>query len=127
TAMNELRRFSNPPLKTAPVAPMALLQLATLLREQNKAADAAKVLADCRKEYEPALLKDSERSNWVALLQYHHGLALREAGNLPAARAVFEGLIRQFPNRAETIEAALRRGQCLKEEGQQKVEAARKQ
>src|SRR5262249_44865265 len=31
-AINELRRFTNDPLKQAPVAPMGLLQLATLLR-----------------------------------------------------------------------------------------------
>ena len=40
-AMNELRRFTGDPLKKAVVAPMAQLHLATLLRGQNKAQDAA--------------------------------------------------------------------------------------
>jgi len=45
SAINELNRFQNDPLKTAPVAPMALLRLALLLRAQNKPMDAANLLA----------------------------------------------------------------------------------
>src|SRR5262249_29774705 len=52
-AMNEMRRFLQPPLQDSTVAPMAVIRLATLLREQNQFAEAAKVLDDCRKKHEP--------------------------------------------------------------------------
>lgn len=125
-AINELRRFTTDPLRTTPAAPMGLLQLATLLRSQNKAAEAADILAKGREQHEPALAKEPERAGWVVLLRYHHGLALREAGKLPESRAAFDQVIKQFGNRPEAAEAALRFGQSLKDEGQQKVEAARK-
>jgi tetratricopeptide (TPR) repeat protein len=60
----------------------------------------------------------------VPLLQYHHGVALKEAGRQPEARALFEALMRQYPDRPEAAEAALRRGQCLWEEGWQATEQA---
>ena len=41
--------FQNDPLKNARIAPMALLQQATLYRSQNKAAEAVTVLDQCRK------------------------------------------------------------------------------
>src|SRR5205823_5481194 len=71
-----------------PVAPMALLNLATLLRGQNKAAEAADVLAQARQAHEANLQKDPARAGWVFLLQYHQGVALREANKRPEARAV---------------------------------------
>ena len=72
--------------------------------------------------HEPALLMDSARRTWAAQLQYHHGVALKEAGKLAEAQAVFAGLSKQFPNAPEAADAALRFGQCLKEEGQQKID-----
>jgi TolA-binding protein len=125
-AMNELRRFTNDPLKATSVAPLALLQLATLLREQNKPDEAAKVLADCRQQHEPALLKDATRSAWVPLIQYHHGVALREAGRFAEARAVLDQVVKQHAGRLEAVEATLRWGQTLQQEGMQKIETARK-
>jgi TolA-binding protein len=125
-AVNELRRFANDPLKNAGIAPMALLHLATLLRGQNRAGEAADVLAKCRKDHEPSLAKDPARAGWVTLLQYHHGVALRESGRRPEARAVFELIVRQAPDRPEAADAALRWGQCLKDEGQQKIAEATK-
>lgn len=48
-AANELRRFTNDPaLKAAPVAPLALLQLATYLRGLNRLNEAIDLLAQCR-------------------------------------------------------------------------------
>ena len=126
-AVNELRRFTGAPLRDAAVAPMANLRLATLLRRQNKAAEAVKVLADCRQAHEASLLKDPARAGWVPLLQYHQGLALKESGKLAEARQILEGVVRSYPNAPEAVEAALRNGQCLKDEGVQKVELARKQ
>jgi TolA-binding protein len=125
-AMNELQRFNQDPLKAAPGAPMALLRLATLLRGQNRAGDAANVLAQCRQQHEANLLKDPARAGWVPVLQYHQGAAFQEAGKSAEARGVFDGLIKQFPDLPESAEAACRRAQCLKQDGKQKVEAARK-
>lgn len=126
-AMNELRRFSGDPvLKTTPAAPMALLQLATMLRAQNKPADAAAVLDDCRKQHEANLNKDPAGASWAAVLVYHHGVALREAGKLPEARAVLEPLAKQSTTRPEAAEAALRFAQCQRDEGMKAIEEARK-
>jgi TolA-binding protein len=124
--MTRLRRFQQAPLNKAPIAPMVLLYLATLLRSQNNPQEAAQVLADCRKQYEAALLKDAVRAGWVPLLQYHHGVALREAGKRAEARAVFELVLRQSAGSPQAAEAALRAGQCLKEEGQHKISEAKK-
>jgi len=126
-AINELRRFQNDgALKAAPVAPMALLQLATYLRGQNKAQEAADVLAKCRQENEGKLAGDPARAAWVPLLQYHHGLALKEAGKRAEARAVLDGVIKGSPNRPEAAEAALRFGQSLRDDGLLKIDEARK-
>jgi TolA-binding protein len=125
-AVNELRRFTTNPLENAAAAPMGLIELATLLRGQNKAAEAAAILAKGRERHEGNLNKDPQRAGWIVLLRYHHGIALREAGKLPEARNVFDQVIKQAGNRPEAAESALRFGQCLKEEGEQKVQAARK-
>jgi TolA-binding protein len=125
-AINELRRFLNDPLKKTPVAPMALLHLATLLRGQNNAPEAAKILAECRQLHEQDLLKDSARAAWVPLLQYHHGVALREAGKRREAKEVLDQVARQATGRPEAADAALRAGQCLKDDGQQKIGEANK-
>ncbi len=120
-AINELRRFLNDPLKKAPVAPMALLHLATLLRGQNNPQEAVKILAQCREQHEQNLLKDPARASWVPLLQYHQGIALREAGKRREAKELLDLVVRQAAGRSESADAALRAGQCLKDEGQQKI------
>jgi TolA-binding protein len=125
-AIGELRRFLSDPLKTTPIAPMACLHLATLLRGQNNPAEAAKVLAQCREQHEPNLLKDPARAGWVPLLQYHQGVALREAGKRREAKEVLDLVARQSAGRPEAADAALRAGQCLKDEGQQKIAEAKK-
>ncbi len=125
-AVNQLREFTRDPLQRSAVAPVALVQLATLLRGQNNPNEAANVLAKGRKDHEADLLKDPQRAGWAALLQYHHGVALREAGKLAEARGVFEQIVRQSPGRPEALEAGLRLGQCLKDEGAGKLAAAEK-
>jgi TolA-binding protein len=124
-AMNQLRQFQQGPLNNAPIAPMAVLHLATLLRGQNQAQQAADVLAQVRQQQEANLQKDPARAGWVPLLQYHHGVALREAGKRTEARAIFDQVVKSSPDRPEAAEAALRSGQCLKDEGQLKVDASR--
>ncbi|MFO0967192.1 MAG: tetratricopeptide repeat protein [Gemmataceae bacterium] len=121
-AINELRKFQNDPLKQSATAPIALVQLATYLRGQNKAGEAADVLAKARAEHEDKLQKDPERQPWVAILRYHHGVALREAGKLAEARNAFDSVVKQFPGRVEAAESALRFGQCLKEEGERELD-----
>jgi TolA-binding protein len=125
-AMNNLRRFLTDPLRKAPVAPMALLHLAALLRRQNNPQEAAKILSACRQQHEQELLKDSARAAWVSLIQYHHGIALSESGQRREAKALFDQVARQATGRPEVAEAAVRSGQCLKEDGQQKILAAKK-
>ena len=97
-AMRVLQAFTTDPLRTSSVAPMAFIHLATMLRAQNKQAEAAALLAKGREMFEANLLKDTERSDWVPLLRYHHGVALRESGKLPEARAVFELVVKQVPD-----------------------------
>jgi TolA-binding protein len=125
-AINELRRFTNEPLKSAPVAPLGVLELATLLRGQNKSSEAADLLQQCRQQHEQKLAQDPARAGWVALLQYHHGVALKEAGKFAEAKTVLNLVLQQSPNRPEAIEAALRWGQCLKDDSILKLETARK-
>ncbi len=127
TGINELRKFTNDPLKQSPVAPQAVLQLGTYLRAQNKPAEAVDLFAKNREFLEGMLAKDPEKGpSMTALLRYHHGVALREAGKLPEARAMFETVVKLGGQRPEATEAALRIGQCLKDEGQQRLETARK-
>lgn len=125
-AITNLRRFLNDPLRKAPVAPMALLHLATLLRGQNNPQEAAKILAACRQQHEQELLKDPARSAWVSLIQYHQGVALRESGQRREAKALFDQVAKQAAGRPEAADAVLRSGQCLKDDGQQKINAAKK-
>jgi TolA-binding protein len=125
-AINELQRFRQDPLKNTTVAPMAVLELAALLRGQKKANEAADALAQCRQQHEGNLQKDPVRAGWVALLQYHQGVALQEAGKLNDARGVFDQVVKQAGNRPEGPEAAIRSGQCLREEGGLKIAAAHK-
>src|SRR5262249_29501793 len=125
-AINELRRFTNDPFRSASIAPMAVLHLATLLRSQNKSAEAADLLAKCRDEHEKKLAADPARSGWVPLLQYHHGVALREAGKRSEARKVLDQVVQSAPDRPEAAEAALRSGQALKDDGQLLIVEAQK-
>jgi TolA-binding protein len=122
----ELRRFGPDPLNNSRVAALAAIQLATYLRAQNKAEEAAKIMAAARTQQEPRLSKDAECAGLMAQLRYHHGVALREANKLPEARAVFDMVVKQAPGRPEAAEAALRVGQCLKDEGEQRLEQALK-
>ena len=126
SAVNELQRFAGHPLKNAPVAPMALLQLSLYLRDLHKPGDAANVLAQCRQQHEPALSRDLERASWIPALQFQHGMALKEAGKLAEARALFDQLAKQFAAKPEGVEASLRFSQCLREEGLAKISAALK-
>ena len=126
TAINEYNRFASDPLAKSPVAPLALLRLSTIWRTQKRAPDAAVLLGQVRAQHEGQLTGDPARRDWVPLLQYHHGLAVKESGKLGEARQIFEHITRQFVDRPEAVEAAWRAGQCRKEEALAKLDTARK-
>ncbi len=125
-AINELGKFQKDPLRSSNVAPLAILRLSTLQRSQNKPAEAAKALEQIRQEQEAALLKDPARADVVPLLQYEHGLALKESGKLPEARAIFDGMVKQFAGKPQALNAIWRRAQCRREEALAQVAAAKK-
>ena len=125
-AINELNRFASEPLNKSVVAPLALMRLATIWRTQKKAPDAAILLANARSQHEGHLNADPARRDWIPLLQYQHGLAVKESGKLSEARQIFEHITQQFPDRPEAVEAAWRAGQCRKDEALVKLDAARK-
>ena len=124
-ATGELSRFRADPLKSSPVAPLALLRLSALMRSQNRAPEAATLMAECRNDQEATLLKDPARSDWVPSLQYEHALAIKESGKLPEARTLFESVAKQFAGRPEAVNALWRVGQCQREESAGKLAAAR--
>jgi tetratricopeptide (TPR) repeat protein len=124
-ALARLYRFTTDPLRKSPLAPLAILQLATLVRgEDGKAAEAVRLLEQCRQQHEVSLLRDPARRQWAAWLPYQQALALREAGKPSVARALLERVRQQFPDGALAAAASLRWGQCLADEGRQKIEQA---
>lgn len=120
SAQNELTRFRADPLKASPIAPLAWLRLAQLLRAQNKAAEAATVLQEARNNYEAALANDPARAPWASLLAYHHAVATKEATVEPAklvdVQKLFEAVAQKYAAAPEGPEAAWRVGQCRREE-----------
>jgi len=120
--INEFARFRGDPLKKSDVAPLALARLSGLLRSQNRSPEAADALAKYRAEYEANLLKDPNRSEWAAMLQYEHALAIKGT-NKPGttdktaeARKMLETLIQKFPGQPIAADAAWRASQCRREE-----------
>jgi len=123
-AMNEYNRFNGDPLKQSPIAPLALIRQSTLLQSQNRAGDAVNVMAECRKRYEDNLKKDAVRSAWVPQIQYEHGLALKSAGKIAEARAIFEAIAKEFDKTPDATLAIWRAAQCRREELQGAIAAA---
>jgi tetratricopeptide (TPR) repeat protein len=123
-AINELRQFTQDPWQNSPAAPFAVMALATLLREQNQPQPAADILAAARQKHEPNLQKDPEK---VALLRYHHGVALQEAGKFAEARQALDSIIQLVPNKPLAAEAVLRSCQARIAEGRKQIETARQQ
>lgn len=126
-AINDLRAFGNDPLRQSKAAPLAMVNLSIYLRRQNQAQQGADALATYRRDHEGALKADPTRADLVPLVQYHHGVCLREAGKLAEARTLFTGILQQYPQSAEAAEAGLRAGQCAKEEAQKKLDDAARQ
>jgi TolA-binding protein len=95
--LGKLPRFHQEPLSKAPIAPVALLREAQLLRQLNRAPEAVNVMAECRQKYEEELRKDPARASWVPLLRCHHGLALKEAKQDAEAAKVFQSVVQDYP------------------------------
>ncbi len=120
-ATNVLRQFTNDPLQKSPVAPLAILALANLLREQNQFQPAADALQQARQKFEGALSSDPSRAEWVPLLRYQHGVALLEAGKVADARTAFEQAVQVGGTRVIAAEAALKHLQCKVIETKKKI------
>ena len=128
-ATNSLNAFKNDPLAKSPVAPLAYIALATLLREQNQAVQAVAAMQEARQKFEGPLASDPDpsRKEWVQLLRYHHGVALFESGKPVEARQAFDQVIQQSAGKPIGSEAALRAGQCFIDEAKKKIDALEKE
>lgn len=124
-AINELRRFQNDPFKSSPAAPLADLRLASLLRSQGQAKEAADLLAKIRAEQEPALAADPARAKLVPLLAYEHALAIKESGKLSDARKMFDEIAARNAGKPDAVNAAWRSAQCRREELSKSLNDAR--
>jgi TolA-binding protein len=120
-AINALREFTKDPLQKSPVAALAHITLATLLREQNQIQQAVDVLKQARDKFEGQLNGDPTRVDWVALLRYHHGVALFELGKGGEAKQAFEQAMQAAGNKPIAAEAALKSTQCAVEETRKKI------
>ncbi|HEX3313233.1 MAG TPA: tetratricopeptide repeat protein, partial [Gemmataceae bacterium] len=125
-AFNELNRFTQDPLRHAKVAPMAVVSLATMLRAQNRPSEAVDQLQKIRDLHDGPMSADPDRASWVPVLKFHQAVALQEGAKYPLARTLYQAVIAAAPKSAEGAEALLRIGQCLKLEGVERFEAARK-
>ncbi|HYG74072.1 MAG TPA: tetratricopeptide repeat protein [Planctomycetota bacterium] len=124
SAMNEYNRFNGDPLKQNLVAPLALVRLSSLMRTQNRHNDAVNLMTECRNRYESVLQKDPQRSGWIAQIHLEHAQALKDAGKLSEARAIFDTAAKQFEKQPEGAEAFWRAAQCRREESQAALNAA---
>ncbi len=125
-AINALRQFNTDPLQKSPVAPLGMIYLATLLREQNQAPQAAQTLQEARNKFEGSL-NTPQKVEWLALLRYHHGVALFESNKPTEARACFDQAAQAAPALPIAVEATLKGTQCQAEETKAKIAGLEKQ
>ncbi|MDA1141385.1 MAG: tetratricopeptide repeat protein [Planctomycetota bacterium] len=112
--IRELAKFTQPPLNTSPLAPVAALRQAQALRSKGKAAEAVILLENTRKQHEEALIKSGPpRDTWAVHLHFQHGLALKDSGKSAESKTVMEDFLKRYPNRPEAPEAGLRIGQAM--------------
>lgn len=121
----QLAKFQAEPLKSSPIAPLALILLGDSMRATGKSAEAVNLLTQVRKDSEASLLKDPSRSQWVPVLQYSLALALKESGNFAEARQLFQSIAQSFPKRPEATEVIWREAQIQKDQAIAKVQASR--
>jgi cellulose synthase operon protein C len=92
----KLERFRAEPFVNTPVAPLANLRHAQLLRGAGQPQAAALILGECRARHEAALLKDQARAAWVPLIRYHHAAALKETKQLAEAAQILESIVKDY-------------------------------
>ena len=115
-ALNELGRFQRDPYRSNPVAPLAIVQLSSLLRASKRAVDAARIVKECRTLHGKQSPRSPVPRDWMVALQYEHGLAIMDTGKFAEARAEFDSLVRRYPGRPEATNALWRAGQCQRKE-----------
>jgi TolA-binding protein len=96
TGLSKLVRFHGEPFVRQPIAPVAILRQAQIMRSMGQAGEAANVLAACRQRHEEELKKDKTRASMVPLIRYHHGLALREAKRPAEAVQVLQSVVQEY-------------------------------
>ena len=124
-AIADLRPFADDPkLRAAEAAPLAVLQLATLLREANRPAAAAQVILDARQRHEGTLLRDPEGAKVAALLKFNQAVALGESGKPDEAAQLFDQVRHSAHGEPIAAEAALRAQQVRLETAIKKLAEA---
>lgn len=96
SALSKLVRFHGEPFVRHPIAPVAVLRQAQIMRSLGQAGEAVAVLAACRQRHEEEMKKDKSRASMVPLLRYHHGLALREAKQPAEAVKVLQSVVQDY-------------------------------
>ncbi len=124
-AVIELGKFQAEPLKSTPLAPLALVHLGDAMRVRGKPDEAATFLTNLRTEYEAAMLKDALRAEYVPVMRYSQALALKEAGKIAPARDAFQALARDYPNGAAAAELPWRLAQCQRDNALAGINSAR--
>jgi len=123
-AIERLRRFTHEPLIKEPIAPLALLQLATLLRgQENRAVDAAQGVGGGSRRLEKEIQGDPLASFVDAASAFASWSRPVRSQPIAQARVVFESLIKDYRT-DRAAEAALFWGQCLREESIQAIDQA---
>ncbi len=125
-AVGDLNRFLGDPYRQSPVAPMALLQMSTYLRQLNRAPDALKIIEQCRTAYEAKLLADPARKEWVPQLVFEHAGLFQLTGKVPEARSLFEQIPQKYPDSPSAADAVWRAAQCQRAEAVAQIAAANK-
>ena len=127
-AMDDLRPFTLDPRRADPIAPLAVIAYATLLRQQNQAANAVQVMQEARTRLESGLIAamttDPQRGEWLSLMRFHHASALMDTGKTLEARPLFEALTAAATAKPYAVEAALMSARCLLLDDRKKLEEA---
>jgi tetratricopeptide (TPR) repeat protein len=123
-AVKRLQAFAAGALKDKAPAPAALLLLAELVgAQENKAADAVRILTQCRRRLESTLPPGPVRDALAPLIQYRLGIALIDAGQFEQAQTVFDHL-RRLERGIVAREAALCWCEAVRDGAYQKIEKA---
>ncbi len=124
-AAAELERFRVAPMKDVPIAPTGADPPGRCAAADRQGRSGRGDPHRSAAQYEPALLKDPARVDYVPTLQYCLALALKESGQFEPARKLFKSIAANYPRRPEAAEASWRLGQCAKEQATRELDAAK--